>query len=209
MGSELIIPQAELVPCRRARLWRDHRPRPVERHHRDLRRVGISEGRARSSARASSRPAPSSTARPRRSRSRSTASTTRVSHLRRLKASGAWSVKSYNQPRREQRQMIIEAARQLRHGSGAGRRLAVRDEHDDDRRRPHDDRAFAAGRQHLRRRAAVLEGLAAPPTRRPWSWPMAGRSARITGTSTPMSGRSRSCRAGCRGRCSTPARAGR
>ena len=36
-----------------------------------------------------------------------------VSHLRRLQASGAWSVKSYNQPRREQRQMIIEAARQL------------------------------------------------------------------------------------------------
>jgi len=36
-----------------------------------------------------------------------------VSHLRRLKASGAWSVKSYNQPRREQRQMVIEAARQL------------------------------------------------------------------------------------------------
>ncbi len=36
-----------------------------------------------------------------------------VTNLRRLKASGAWSVKSYNQPRREQRQMIIEAARQL------------------------------------------------------------------------------------------------
>lgn len=36
-----------------------------------------------------------------------------LTHLRRLKASGAWSVKSYNQPRREQRQMIIEAARQL------------------------------------------------------------------------------------------------
>ena len=36
-----------------------------------------------------------------------------LSHLRRLKASGAWSVKSYNQPRREQRQMIIEAARRL------------------------------------------------------------------------------------------------
>ncbi|MCA1653065.1 MAG: amidohydrolase family protein [Sphingomonadales bacterium] len=36
-----------------------------------------------------------------------------LSHLRRLRASGAWSVKSYNQPRREQRQMIIEAARQL------------------------------------------------------------------------------------------------
>ena len=36
-----------------------------------------------------------------------------LSHLRRLQASGAWSVKSYQQPRREQRQMVIEAARQL------------------------------------------------------------------------------------------------
>src|SRR5205085_12170744 len=36
-----------------------------------------------------------------------------LTHLRRLKESGAWSVKSYNQPRREQRQMIVEAARQL------------------------------------------------------------------------------------------------
>lgn len=34
-------------------------------------------------------------------------------HLRRLKAQGAWSVKSYNQPRREQRQQIIQAAREL------------------------------------------------------------------------------------------------
>ncbi|WP_317044590.1 amidohydrolase family protein [Mucilaginibacter auburnensis] len=36
-----------------------------------------------------------------------------LSHLRRLKAVGAFSVKSYNQPRREQRQQIIEAARLL------------------------------------------------------------------------------------------------
>jgi Tol biopolymer transport system component/imidazolonepropionase-like amidohydrolase len=36
-----------------------------------------------------------------------------LSHLRRLKAVGAFSVKSYNQPRRELRQQIIEAARQL------------------------------------------------------------------------------------------------
>jgi Tol biopolymer transport system component/imidazolonepropionase-like amidohydrolase len=35
------------------------------------------------------------------------------SHLRRMKAVGAFSVKSYNQPRREQRQQIIEAAREL------------------------------------------------------------------------------------------------
>ena len=34
-------------------------------------------------------------------------------HLRRLKASGAWSVKSYNQPRRDQRQQIVQAAREL------------------------------------------------------------------------------------------------
>jgi imidazolonepropionase-like amidohydrolase/Tol biopolymer transport system component len=35
------------------------------------------------------------------------------SHLRRLKASGAFSVKSYNQPRRDQRQQINQAAREL------------------------------------------------------------------------------------------------
>jgi imidazolonepropionase-like amidohydrolase/Tol biopolymer transport system component len=36
-----------------------------------------------------------------------------LGHLRRMKAVGAFSVKSYNQPRREQRQQIIEAAREL------------------------------------------------------------------------------------------------
>ncbi len=35
------------------------------------------------------------------------------SHLRRLKAYGAFSVKSYNQPRREQRQMVIAAAAEM------------------------------------------------------------------------------------------------
>ncbi len=35
------------------------------------------------------------------------------SHLRRLKAVGAFSVKSYNQPRRDQRQQVILAAREL------------------------------------------------------------------------------------------------
>ncbi len=37
-----------------------------------------------------------------------------MAHLRRLKAVGAFSVKSYNQPRRDQRQQIIEAARELK-----------------------------------------------------------------------------------------------
>jgi len=36
-----------------------------------------------------------------------------MSNLRRLKAVGAFSVKSYNQPRRDQRQQVIEAARNL------------------------------------------------------------------------------------------------
>ncbi len=35
------------------------------------------------------------------------------SHLRRMQAAGAFSVKSYNQPRREQRQQVITAAREL------------------------------------------------------------------------------------------------
>lgn len=35
------------------------------------------------------------------------------SHVRRMKAVGAFSVKSYNQPRRDQRQEIIEAAREM------------------------------------------------------------------------------------------------
>ncbi|MGH1362961.1 MAG: amidohydrolase family protein [Calditrichia bacterium] len=35
------------------------------------------------------------------------------SHLRRMKAVGAFSVKSYNQPRRDQRQQVMQAAREL------------------------------------------------------------------------------------------------
>jgi imidazolonepropionase-like amidohydrolase len=35
------------------------------------------------------------------------------SHLRRMKAIGAFSVKSYNQPRRDQRQKVLQAAREL------------------------------------------------------------------------------------------------
>lgn len=35
-----------------------------------------------------------------------------MGHLKRMKAAGAFSVKSYNQPRRDQRQQILEAARQ-------------------------------------------------------------------------------------------------
>jgi imidazolonepropionase-like amidohydrolase len=34
-----------------------------------------------------------------------------LAHVRRLKAQGAYSIKNYNQPRREQRQQVVEAAR--------------------------------------------------------------------------------------------------
>ncbi len=34
-------------------------------------------------------------------------------HLKRMQAVGAFSVKSYNQPRRDQRQQVIAAAREL------------------------------------------------------------------------------------------------
>ena len=37
-----------------------------------------------------------------------------LTHLKRMKAAGATTVKSYNQPRRDQRQQIVEAARQTR-----------------------------------------------------------------------------------------------
>jgi imidazolonepropionase-like amidohydrolase/Tol biopolymer transport system component len=37
-----------------------------------------------------------------------------LAHLRRMRAVGAFSVKSYNQPRRDQRQQVIEAARQTK-----------------------------------------------------------------------------------------------
>jgi imidazolonepropionase-like amidohydrolase len=37
-----------------------------------------------------------------------------LTHLKRMKAAGATTVKSYNQPRRDQRQQVLEAARQTR-----------------------------------------------------------------------------------------------
>jgi hypothetical protein len=76
-----------------------------------------------------------------------------------LQASGAWSVKSYNQPRREQRQMVIEAARQL------GMEVVP----EGGSLFEHNMTMIADGHttiehslpvaEHLRRRAAVLEGL--------------------------------------------------
>ena len=50
-----------------------------------------------------------------------------VAHLRRMKAVGAISVKSYQQPRREQRQQLLAGARERRHHGRSGGRLALRE----------------------------------------------------------------------------------
>ena len=72
-----------------------------------------------------------------------------LSALRRQKSFGAFSVKSYNQQRRDARQMIIKAARELQMEVVPGRRVAPLYERDDDPRRAHDRRALAAGAEAL------------------------------------------------------------
>ena len=172
-GQRPADPAAELDRPGQPRLRRDHDPRPVQRHGRRSSPPPSCRRRASSSRRASSRPARSSTAPRATSRPRSTRWTTRCSNLRRLKAVGAFSVKSYNQPRREQRQQVLDAGARARHDGGARRRLAPRPEHDHGGRRPHRRRALAAGRRDLRRRHPAVErhrsGLHADAR----SWPTA------------------------------------
>ncbi len=124
-ASDRLIPEQSWVNLREPRLRRHDDARPVERHQRDLRRRRAAEGGRRSSRRASSRPARSSTAPRATSRPRSTRWTTRCRTSRRLKAVGAFSVKSYNQPRREQRQQVIAAGARARHDGRARGRLAA------------------------------------------------------------------------------------
>ena len=79
-----------------------------------------------------------------------------VQHLRRLQKAGAFSVKSYNQPRRDQRQKIVAAARDLGMLVRQRRRRPVPAQHDDGRRRSHRHRALPLRGRHLRRRDPVL-----------------------------------------------------
>ena len=79
-----------------------------------------------------------------------------LSHLRRLKAVGAFSVKSYNQPRRDARQMIIKAARELEMMVVPEGGLAALHEPDARARRPHGRRALAAGAAHLQGRVQLF-----------------------------------------------------
>ena len=77
-------------------------------------------------------------------------------HIQRLKAQGAISIKNYNQPRREQRQMVVDRRTRSRHAGRVRRRLAVPHGHEHDRRRQHQHRAQRAAGALLRRRVAVL-----------------------------------------------------
>ena len=116
---------------------------------------------------------------------RSTSWTTRSSHLRRMKAVGAFSVKSYNQPRRDQRQQVIEAARELQMmvvpegGSLFQHNMTmVVDGHTGI------EHSIPVA-QHLRRRAAALGQDRRSATRRRWSSATAASGARTTGTRRP------------------------
>ena len=110
-------PRADELAARgQPRVRRHDVARSVERHRdRVHQRRADARGREARAARCS-RPARSSTAPRRRSRRSSRPTTTRCRTLRRQKAVGAFSVKSYNQQRRDARQMIIKAARELRDG---------------------------------------------------------------------------------------------
>jgi hypothetical protein len=101
-----------------------------------------------------------------------------LSTLRRMQAVGAFSVKSYNQPRRDQRQQIIEAARRLRMmvvpegGSLFQHNMTmIADGHTTIEHSLPVAEIYDDVRQFLVRLAHRLH---APP----WSWPMAGASAR-------------------------------
>ncbi len=110
------------------------------------------------------------------------------SHLRRLQAVGAFSVKSYNQPRRDQRQQVIEAARELKMmvvpegGSLYEHNMTmVADGH--------------TGVEH-----AVPVAQLRPAIRRRWASVTEASSARTTGISTPTFGRTNACCATSRGK---------
>ncbi len=77
-------------------------------------------------------------------------------HLRRMKAVGAFSVKSYNQPRREQRQQVVAAARELGMMVVPEGGSLFQHNMTHGRRRTHRGRARDPGRARLRRRAPAV-----------------------------------------------------
>ena len=128
-------------------------------------------------------------------------------HIRRMKAAGAFSVKSYNQQRRDTRQMILKAAREQglmvvpEGGSLLYQNLTqITDGHTGI------EHSLPVPKLYQRRRHAVLEDQgrlhadADRRLRRP-AW------ARTTGTSTTTCGGTRGCRRSRRATCWSSARA--
>ena len=111
-GVNDIVPQQNWSALAHLALGRDDRARSVEPGERDLSRPPSISAPAGSSRRASSRPARSSTARTLEGFASIDKIEDARNHVQRLKAQGAISVKNYNQPRREQRQMVVTAARE-------------------------------------------------------------------------------------------------
>ena len=114
----------ELAACRQPRVRRDDVARSVERQRDRVHQRRAGARRAPSSVRACSRPGRSSTAPRRRSRPWSKTTTMRCRTSGGRRRSGAISVKSYNQQRRDARQMIVKASRELEHARRARRRIA-------------------------------------------------------------------------------------
>ena len=129
-------------------------------------------------------------------------------HLRRMQAYGANSVKSYNQPRRDQRQQVLEAAREL------GMNVVP----EGGALYPHNMTMVIDGHtgvEHALPIARVYDDVVQlwsqtkAATRRRSTSPMAVSTASTTGTLTRPCGPTSGCSASCRGARSMRVRAGR
>ena len=142
-GRERHRAAAELVGARAPRAGRDDGARPVESGDRDFRRCGVSARRP------DSRPAHLLDRRViYGAHDEGFASIDKLedarNHVQRLKAQGAISVKNYNQPRREQRQMVVDRGAGSRPDGRRRRRFAVSHGHEHHRRRQYGPRAQPA-----------------------------------------------------------------
>ena len=141
-----------------SRVRRDDLARSVQRHRNRVHQQRADPHGRQARAAAVSRRARFSTAPRRRSPPRSSNYEDALAHLRRMKAAGAFSVKSYNQQRRDVRQMILKAARELQmEVVPEGGSLLLSRPHDG-HGRPHDRSSTRCLSRTLpRRRRALVE----------------------------------------------------
>ena len=114
------------------------------------------------------------------------------SHLRRLQAVGAFSVKSYNQPRRDQRQQVLQAAREL--GCLSSPKAAPRSSTTSTRSSTATRASSTPCRsRHFTTMCSQFGALQTLAIHLRWSSATAASGARTTGTVTPMCGRMSGC----------------